>query len=195
LLPFTVRTEDGLYHAFCSIPVGIIKKEIDPMRVLILAALTTFLFAASTPMSAHAARPDDRVALKGVTSGKGIFDINLIDVEKLPLYLQVIKETNDGLKNQGVKPNLVVAFRGEAVRFVSSNRTEFTPEQKVSLANADALIQELMKRGVRFEACAVATRLFKVDNATILPSVRVVGNTFISLIGYQSRGYALIPIQ
>ena len=165
------------------------------MRVLILAALTTFLFAASTPMAAHAARPDDRAALKGVTSGKGIFDINLTDVDKLPLYLQVIKETNDGLKKQGVKPNLVVAFRGGAVRFVSNSRTEFTPEQKVSLAKADVLIQELMERGVRFEACAVATRMFKVDNATIIPNVKVVGNTFISLIGYQSKGYALIPIQ
>lgn len=165
------------------------------MRVLILAALTTFLFAASTPMTAEAARPDDRVALKGVTSGKGIFDINLTDVDKLPLYLQVIKETNDGLKKQGVKPNLVVAFRGGSVRFVSGNRTEFNPEQMKSLGHADELIQELAKQGVRFEACAVATRLFNVDSATIIPNVKVVGNTFISLIGYQAKGYAVIPIQ
>lgn len=165
------------------------------MRVLIFAALMTFLFAASTPMTADAATPDDRAALQGVTSGKGIFDINLTDVDKLPLYLQVIKETNDGLKKQGVKPNLVVAFRGSAVRFVSGSRTDFTPEQRVSLGNADVLIQELVKRGVRFEACAVATRLFKVDNATIIPNVKVVGNTFISLIGYQAKGYAIIPIQ
>ena len=165
------------------------------MKVLILVALTTLLFAASTPMAANAASPDDSAALQGVTSGKGIFDINLIDVDKLPLYLQVIKETNDGLKKQGVKPNLVVAFRGGAVRFVSSNRTDFTPEQRVSLGHADALIQELAKQGVRFEACAVATRLFKVDSTTIIPNVKVVGNTFISLIGYQAKGYAIIPIQ
>ncbi len=165
------------------------------MKTLLLAALTSLLFAASTPMTADAATPDDRTALQGVKSGKGIFDINITDVDKLPLYLQVIKETDDGLKKQGVKPDLVVAFRGGAVRFVSGNRTGFNPEQKVSLGHADALLQELVKRGVRFEACAVATRLFKVDNATIIPDVKVVGNTFISLIGYQAKGYAIIPIQ
>ena len=165
------------------------------MRTMMIVALTTLLFAASAPMTAHAAPPNDRVALQGVKSGKAIFDINLTDADKLPLSLQVIKETDDGLKKQGVKSDLVVAFRGGAVRFVSSNRSGFSAEQKESLGHADVLIQELVKRGVRFEACAVATRLFQVDNATILPDVKVVGNTFISLIGYQSKGYAIIPIQ
>lgn len=57
------------------------------------------------------------------------------------------------------------------------------------------MIQELAKQGVRFEACAIATRLFHVDNASMISDVKVVGNTFISLIGYQAKGYAVIPIQ
>ncbi len=165
------------------------------MKTMIIVALTTLLFTASAPMPAHAAPPNDRVALQGVKSGKGIFDINLTDVDKLPLYLQVIKETDDGLKKQGVKSNLVVVFRGGAVRFLSSNRTDFSPDQRENLEHADELIHELVKKGVRFEACAIATRLFHVDNASILTDVKVVGNTFISLIGYQAKGYAIIPIQ
>lgn len=82
------------------------------MKALLIAALTTLLFATSAPIAVHAATPDDRAALQGVKSGKGIFDINITDVDKLPLYLQVIKETHDGLKKQGVKPDLIVAFRG-----------------------------------------------------------------------------------
>ena len=82
------------------------------MKALLLAALTTLLLATSAPFAAHAATPEDRAALQGVKSGKGIFDINITDVEKLPLYLQVIKETNDGLKKQGVKPDLIVVFQG-----------------------------------------------------------------------------------
>jgi intracellular sulfur oxidation DsrE/DsrF family protein len=53
----------------------------------------------------------------------------------------------------------------------------------------------LAQAGVRFEACAIATRLFGVENNSVLPQVKVVGNTFNSLIGYQAKGYALIPIQ
>lgn len=165
------------------------------MRTFCIASLTILLFAGSLQAVAHAAAPNDLVALQGVKFGNGIFDINITDADKLPLYLQVIKETNDGLKRQGVKPDLIVAFRGSAVRLVSSNRTGFSIDQKESLEHADGLIRELAKQGVRFEACAIATRLFHVDNASINPEAKVVANTFISLIGYQARGYAIIPIQ
>jgi peroxiredoxin family protein len=48
---------------------------------------------------------------------------------------------------------------------------------------------------VRLEACSVATALFGVDNETILPEIVVVGNTFISALGFQAVGYAPILIQ
>ena len=44
------------------------------------------------------------------------------------------------------------------------------------------------------EACGLATNLFKVDNNTILPGIKVVANTYVSLIGYNAQGYAAIPI-
>jgi len=44
------------------------------------------------------------------------------------------------------------------------------------------------------ESCSVATRLFKVDNASLLDGIKPVGNTFVSLTGYQAQGYANIPI-
>ena len=164
------------------------------MRKMVLFTLLALLFAVTFPQAPLAATPDDRVALKGVKTGKVVFDINVTDAEKLPLYLQVITETVAGLKKQGVKPEVVIAFRGAAVRFASTDRKNFSAEIKDHLIDADELIIDLAKQGVRFEACAIATRLFKVDNATILPQVKVVGNTFISLIGYQAKGYALIPI-
>ena len=153
-----------------------------------------FLVIASPLVAAEQSIPDT-AALKEVKTGKGVFDINLSSPEKLPLYLEVIKETHHGLKRQGVKPELIVAFRGTAVKLVSNARANFSKEQLEALQQSDELIHELSKSGVKFEACAVATRLFGVENSSILPQVKVVGNTFISLIGYQSKGYALIPIQ
>src|SRR5512133_2231105 len=164
------------------------------MNITIVAVVITLMFTASAPPAVHAAPPDDRGALQGVRSGKGVFDINITAVDKFPLYLQVIKETDEGLKKQGVKPDLIVAFRGGAVRFVSSNRTDLSLDQREDLEHADELIHELAKQGVRFEACAIATRLFHVDNDSMISDVKVVANTFISLIGYQARGYAVISI-
>lgn len=165
------------------------------VRVLVKGMLIICLSALAVPAISAEKAPLDRVALQGVKVGKGVFDINLTDPLRLPLYLGVIEETLDGLKAQGVKPELVVAFRGTAVKLVSAVREGFNHEQKAALEESDELIRTLAKAGVRFEACAIATRLFGVENKSILPQVTVVGNTFNSLIGYQAKGYALIPIQ
>lgn len=164
------------------------------MKRVFLISLTAILMATSQAVVQAAAPPDDRGALLGVKTGKGVFDINTTEVDKLTLYLQVIKETQEGLKKQRVKPDLIVAFRGASVRFVSKERGNFTTEEQENLLETDEMISELSKEGVRFEACAIATRLYNINNKSILPAVRVVGNTFISLIGYQSKGYNLIPI-
>lgn len=163
--------------------------------IILKSALLCALTVVALPVQATEKEPLDRVALQRVKVGKGLFDINLGDATKLPLYLGVIKETYTGLKRQGVKPDFVIAFRGTAVKLISSERANFSLEQKEALLESDALIKELAAMGVKFEACAVATRLFGVENKNILPQVTVVGNTFISLIGYQSKGYALIPVQ
>ena len=73
------------------------------MKTSIVVVVIALLFTASAPPAVHAVPPDDRVALQGVRSGKGVFDINITEVGKFPLYLQVIKETDEGLKKQGVR--------------------------------------------------------------------------------------------
>ena len=52
----------------------------------------------------------------------------------------------------------------------------------------------LHELGVRQEICAIATRVFKVDNASLLPGLSLVGDGFISLIGWQTQDYKLIPL-
>ena len=137
---------------------------------------------------------NDSEALRGVTKGKVIFDINMAEPKKMTLYLSVIKQTVDDLVRQNVEPDVILAFRGLSVRLISKNRdqmelTDFDHLDKIALQLAG-----LQKQGVRMEACSVATRLFKVDNSSLLDGIKPVGNTFVSLTGYQAQGYANIPI-
>ena len=138
---------------------------------------------------------DDSDALHGIQKAKGLFDVAVGDAKSLEFYLKVIQRTHDGLVDQGQTPDLVIAFRGPTVRLINTETWSFTEEDQEILKRVSALISTLKKQGVRFEACSVATGLFKVDNATILPEIKVVGNTFISLIGYQAQGYSLVPIK
>jgi len=163
-------------------------------RTLTFSCLALILSVLMMAATAFAQGPDDSDALKGVTSGKALFDINLGKAESVPLYLQVIGMTHQGLVKQGVTPEFVVAFRGPSVQFITGKAHAKDGNQAVIFEQIAAKISELKAMGVTFEACAIATNLFQIDNATVLPEIKVVGNTFISLIGYQAKGYGTIPI-
>jgi intracellular sulfur oxidation DsrE/DsrF family protein len=138
---------------------------------------------------------NDIDALESVQTTKTLFDINVSTANKLELYLQVIEQTYDDLVRQKQTPVFVIAFRGASVRLITTENWAFSDEDQESIKKAAASIHQLSNKGVKLEACSIATRLFKVDNKTILPEVKVVGNTFVSLVGYQTKGYALVPIQ
>lgn len=161
----------------------------------LLAFMITSTFMWFGPSPVYAEIYNDTDALAGATSGKAIFDVTVGSAQKIAFSLSVIKQTHQDLTRQKFQPDFVVAFRGPSVRLISTEIWSFEEEDQEKLELAAGLIQELSKMGVKFEICSIATSLFKVENDTILPEVKVVGNNFVSLIGYQSKGFAIIPIQ
>jgi intracellular sulfur oxidation DsrE/DsrF family protein len=144
---------------------------------------------------AHAEKPADSAALEGVTAGKVVWDINMGDPKKLSLYLRVIQETYDDLVRQNVTPDMIFAFRGRSVLLISTDREAIPLEEHQYLDEVAELLADLSKRpGVRMEACSVACRLAGVETKDLLPGIHAVGNSFVSLIGYQAKGYGMIPI-
>jgi intracellular sulfur oxidation DsrE/DsrF family protein len=99
--------------------------------------------------------------------------------------LKLSGETLDSLIAQGIKPEMVVAFRGPGIGLLSTSELD---------EEALDLIRALKKKGVRFEACAMAMRTFKADPTRLVWEIKLVANVFNSLIGYQHKGYALIVI-
>ncbi len=157
-------------------------------RLMILTGLIAVQAGVAAP------KPDDADALRNVEQGKVLFDINMTDAKKMTLYLSVIRETVDDLKRQGVEPDVILAFRGLSVRLVSNDREQMELTDFEHLDRIAEQLADLRAQGVRMEACSVATRLFKIDNDTLLEGIKPVGNTFVSLTGYQAQGYANIPI-
>ncbi len=163
-------------------------------KIWFLIGAAALLAGAAQPVVADD-KPTDTIALKGVTHGRVVWDINTSSPAKLALYLGVIQETYDDLVRQEVKPDMVFTFRGESLRIIASEHEEITMQSMPEIRQSARMIHALMQRpGVHMEACAIAARIFEVDTEKILHGIRPVGNTFVSLIGYQSRGYAIIPI-
>ena len=146
------------------------------LRTLIMALL---LMLTCSPAIHALQKPDDREALAGLTVAKVIFDVRVADVDKLVFNLRLFDETLEGMVAQGIKPDMIIAFRGPSVKLLTAATLD---------EEAIALFKSLKKRGVRFEACAVAMRVFKADPAVLIQEVKLVANVFNSFIGYQNKG-------
>ena len=167
--------------------------KIDTKILLVLAMLAVSLPGSVSLQAAQAI--DDAAALNGVSETKSVFLIDFTNPRKTAFYLDIIEGTHAGLVRQGVTPNMVLVFIGETVKYLTTEPEDLLAmEYGGQLESIAESAQALKKLGVRMEVCAVATRVFEVDNDTVLPEMDVVGDGFISLIGWQTQGHMLVPI-
>ncbi|KAB7885482.1 DsrE family protein [Poseidonibacter ostreae] len=138
---------------------------------------------------------NDKAALNGIKEAKGVFLIDFTDVKTTAFYLKIIEGTHAGFIKQDVNPDLVLVFIGKTVKYLSIQQDEaFEMENEEDLNSIQNSIQNLAKLGVKLEVCAVATKVFNIDNKTIPKEMSIVADGFISLIGWQTQGYKLVPI-
>ncbi len=155
--------------------------------------IITLMFFSVSPVSAKTI--DDSAALGNLKTGKAVFLIDIGDPKKLNLYLQVIQGTHKGMKSQGVSPDFILVYIGPSVKYLTSSPSAETEKLAGDiLMDIESNIEALEKLGIKQEVCAVATRVFGIDNKTIFPGLTLVADGFISLIGYQAQGYHLVPV-
>lgn len=165
-------------------------------RQKLLMALLAALLLTGIAAPAQAAKAiDDRAALADLKTGKGVFLVDIGDAKKLNFYLEVIQGTFKGMERQGVEPDFVLVYIGPSVKYLSTSPAPAIEEEVGAvLMEIETNVEALAELGVRQEICAVATRVFGIDNETVLPGLTLVGDGFISLIGYQAQGYHLVPV-
>lgn len=158
--------------------------------MLVFFSLLILLF------SAGLAPAGEYKALQGADSVDTIFDFREGDPAGALVHLSLAHKTftDKAIQNVSEKPRFVVVFMGGAVRLLSSDRSAFTQEQRKTLAKMDNVISKMVKDGIKLEVCLYAVDFFGVDPESISPEIDVVPNGWISSIGYQTNGYALVPI-
>jgi intracellular sulfur oxidation DsrE/DsrF family protein len=164
------------------------------MRHIGIAAATAIaLFAvAITPASAEA--PNDQAALSGLSEVKVAFDVTTGEGKALLKQLEVIDETRESLIKQGVKPHFVIAFRGPATKLVQKDQNQIKADDREYAAKIAEKVNALRSADgiTSIEQCAVAVRLASTKPEDVIPSVKLVGNGWISLMAYQAKGYGYI---
>ncbi|PLX99192.1 MAG: hypothetical protein C0622_10785 [Desulfuromonas sp.] len=158
-----------------------------------LCSLGLLFLLIATP--AYSAQPNNDDALQNLTNVKAVFDVNQGDPKTLLLRLQLVEKTYQQLLDVGVTPEFVLAFRGGASLFLTTGDGYIEAEDKRTKAEVEQLLEGFKQHGIALEQCAIAAGLLKIGLDDFQPRVKVVANGYVSMIGYQNRGFALISME
>jgi len=162
-------------------------------KIIVACVFFSICFLFLTAFSAFGAGYE---GLEGVKTIKAVFDVRTASPKSGALMIKLIHQT---FKDKNIaaitdKPDFVVVFIGPSVKLISKERRGFSPEESKMLDEIAGTISEMSKDGIKLEICLVAARLLGVDPASVLPEIKHVDNGLISLIGWQTNGYALVPV-
>jgi len=135
-------------------------------------------------------------ALRGVQSFKAIYEVSQGDPKVANAVFWAVRNSYQVPEVEKLKgdPEIAVVFHGPAVKLISSDRKFFDEAQWPEVQKFQQTLREMKKEGVRLEVCQYAAKVLGVDRETILPEVDQVGNGFVSVIGYQMQGYAVVRL-
>jgi intracellular sulfur oxidation DsrE/DsrF family protein len=159
------------------------------MKKLIFICILIF----GTVLNVQAVELNNDKALAGVSNTNAVFDISP-GGKRLLGQLNVIHKTYDQLQGFGHKPQFILAFRGAATKFITQTDGYVKKEHLAIKRKVQQKIKEFEDLGVTMELCGIAAKGNKVNSKDILPGIEIVANGYISVIGYQSQGYNLVPI-
>jgi len=92
------------------------------------------------------------------------------------------------------KPSFIVAFMGPSVKLISRDKQGFSAEDQKLMDEIAQTVQAMAKDGIKLEVCDFAVKVSGGDVASILPEIKHLPNGWISLIGYQAKGYSIVPV-
>ena len=148
----------------------------------------------ASPVIGAQAWAADESPIAGMKEAKVAFDITAGEPNRMLNILNTIDETREGFVKHGVTPRFVLAFRGPASLLTQTDLSRLKPEDRETAAKVAAKLKQLRTTaGIeRLEQCSIAMRGQKVDKAQVSPDVTIVENGWITLVGYQAKGYAYI---
>ncbi|GGE79267.1 hypothetical protein GCM10011533_34490 [Streptosporangium jomthongense] len=153
---------------------------------------TVYMALVSVPASAAGYEN----ALKGVKNYDAVYEVSQGDPKVVNPVFLVIKNSYEApeVKSLSKDPNIAIVFHGPVVKLLSTDSASFNEAELVEIKKFQTTLKQMKKDGVTLEVCRYALKGMGVDEATIIPEIDPVDNGFVSVIGYQMQGYAVIRI-
>lgn len=145
-------------------------------------------------LTACGEEPPGGPALTHLRQAKVYFDVNVGHPAKLLTRLDIINQTREGLLEMGVTPEFVIGFRSKASNFVTKGDDYVFEEELEDKREVHGWLERFARMGVTMEQCRIAAGFQGIDPEDFRPEIKLVSNGYISMIGYQLKGYAQIPM-
>lgn len=168
--------------------------RINRKYIRYLSTLIVALFVLG--LSAVPAVSGEYPALEGLNGISAVFDVSLGSPAMANIVFEAVKGvyTDESTRALPEPSKIAIVFHGPAIKLISTLREGFTESDLKALDTFAATLRQMKKDGVTLEVCDYALKVMGVDPASILPEVDHVGNGFISVVGYQAKGYSLVTI-
>lgn len=164
------------------------------MKKILLILLVFLLASCSARPGLGAETYNNDKALAGIRQTKVYFDVNVGEPAKLVTRLQLIETTYSQLAAAGISPRFVVGIRGKASNFFTRADGYVLATDLPAKKTIATRVDQFRAKGFVIEQCRIAADLQEIEVADFLPQVEVVANGYVSMIGYQSQGYAFVPM-
>ena len=158
--------------------------------LLLAAVLALFLL----PQTALSQNPGEIAALANLSVLKIYFDVKADSAAKLEKRFQWIHDTYEQARQKGIKAAIVIGIRSKASFFVTKGDEYIDEEEVLTKGKIDKWLKRFAEMGIPMEQCGISAELYDIDAEEFLPQMTVVKNSYISIAGYQNRGYAYVPM-
>lgn len=137
---------------------------------------------------------DNKGSLEGLKKAQVYFDVSLKDDNLLVFRMELLDRTVKEMKEAGLEVTGVIGFRGGASRYITKDDHYVLEEQISNKRKIQAWVKRFSGKGIVIEQCLIAAEIFDIPTEDFLPEVTIVGNGYISLVGYQAQGYSVVPM-
>ncbi|NNK12987.1 MAG: DsrE family protein, partial [Desulfofustis sp.] len=147
-----------------------------------------------TVIVAAASNHNNDSALKGIKTAQVYFDVSLKDDNLLVFRMEMLDKTIKQIEDAGLEVSTVVGFRGGASRFITKDDHYVLEEEISNKKKIQDWVKQFSERGIIIEQCSIAAGILDIPQEDFMEEIKVVGNGYISLVGYQAQGYSVVPM-
>lgn len=165
------------------------------LKTVFIWAAILFLLSSVAQAGAAGATYNNDKALKGLHETRAYFDLTVGEPKLLLLRLQLIEKTFSQIADAGVTPTFIIGIRGKASNFFTKGTTYIIETDRRVKEQIVSQVEKLSKLGIGLEQCHIAAGLQDIDVDDFIPQVKLVANGYVSMIGYQAKGYSLVPME